>query len=121
MYRVPGLRGSVPGVGRSRALPVRRAGRGDVAEGSADPPTRAPDVSSSPCRGSASLRMSMRQPVRRAANRAFWPSLPIASDNWKSGTITRAVRFFASSTVTDTTFDGEGRCRRTSPDPPTSR
>ena len=27
-------------------------------------------------------RMSMRQPVRRAASRAFCPSRPIASDNW---------------------------------------
>ena len=26
-------------------------------------------------------RMSMRQPVIRAANRAFWPSFPIASDS----------------------------------------
>jgi hypothetical protein len=30
----------------------------------------------------ASDRMSMRQPVRRAARRAFWPSRPIASDSW---------------------------------------
>ena len=52
-------------------------------------PTRVPpDVE----RGSASLRMSMRQPVSRAASRAFWPSLPMASDSWKSGTTTRAVR-----------------------------
>src|SRR5439155_16706635 len=28
-----------------------------------------------------SLRMSMRQPVRRAASRAFWPSRPIARDS----------------------------------------
>ena len=35
--------------------------------------------------------MSTRQPVSRAARRAFWPSLPIASDSWKSGTITSAV------------------------------
>jgi hypothetical protein len=27
-------------------------------------------------------RISIRQPVRRAARRAFCPSLPIASDNW---------------------------------------
>jgi hypothetical protein len=27
-------------------------------------------------------RMSMRQPVRRAASRAFWPSRPIASESW---------------------------------------
>lgn len=32
--------------------------------------------------GSASDLMSMRQPVSRAASRAFWPSLPIASDSW---------------------------------------
>ncbi len=31
---------------------------------------------------SVSGRMSMRQPVRRAARRAFWPSLPIARDSW---------------------------------------
>ena len=31
--------------------------------------------------GAASLRMSIRQPVSRAASRAFWPSLPIASDS----------------------------------------
>jgi hypothetical protein len=31
---------------------------------------------------SVSGRMSIRQPVRRAASRAFWPSLPIARDNW---------------------------------------
>lgn len=31
---------------------------------------------------SVSGRMSIRQPVRRAARRAFCPSLPIASDSW---------------------------------------
>ncbi len=31
---------------------------------------------------SVSGRMSMRQPVRRAARRAFWPSLPMASESW---------------------------------------
>ena len=35
--------------------------------------------------------MSTRQPLSRAARRAFWPSLPIASDSWKSGTITSAI------------------------------
>ncbi len=30
----------------------------------------------------ASDRMSIFQPVSRAASRAFWPSLPMASDNW---------------------------------------
>jgi hypothetical protein len=32
--------------------------------------------------GATSGRMSIRQPVSLAASRAFWPSLPIASDNW---------------------------------------
>ena len=49
----------------------------------------------------------MRQPVSRAASRAFWPSLPIASESWKSGTTTRAVLLRASSTVTETTLDGD--------------
>jgi hypothetical protein len=31
---------------------------------------------------SVSGRMSMRQPVSRAASRAFWPSRPIASESW---------------------------------------
>ncbi len=31
---------------------------------------------------SVSGRMSIRQPVSRAASRAFCPSLPIASDSW---------------------------------------
>ena len=47
-----------------------------------------PDSSSGSC---VSLLMSTRQPVSRAASRAFWPSLPIASDSWKSGTMTSAV------------------------------
>ena len=34
----------------------------------------------------------MRQPVSLAARRAFWPSLPMARDSWKSGTTTRAAR-----------------------------
>ena len=49
----------------------------------------------------------MRQPVSRAANRAFCPSLPMASDSWKSGTTTRAVAGAASTTVTETTFAGD--------------
>ena len=36
----------------------------------------------SPGGHSASLWMSIRQPVRRAASRAFWPSLPMASESW---------------------------------------
>jgi len=31
--------------------------------------------------GAVSERMSIRQPVSRAARRAFWPSRPIASDS----------------------------------------
>ena len=31
---------------------------------------------------SVSLWMSIRQPVSRAASRAFWPSLPMARDSW---------------------------------------
>ncbi len=31
---------------------------------------------------STSGRMSIRQPVNRAASRAFWPSLPMASESW---------------------------------------
>ena len=53
----------------------------------------------------------MRQPVRRAANLAFCPSLPIASDSWKSGTTTRAARALGSTTVTDTTFAGDSALR----------
>ena len=56
--------------------------------------------------GSSSERMSMRQPVRRAARRAFWPSLPIASESWKSGTTTRAARAASSTTVTEETRAG---------------
>src|SRR5258706_2364414 len=39
-----------------------------------------------------SLRMSIRQPVRRAASRAFWPSRPIASESIRSGTGTFRIR-----------------------------
>ena len=38
-----------------------------------------------------SLLMSTRQPVRRAARRAFWPSRPMARESWKSGTMTSAT------------------------------
>ena len=59
---------------------------------------RTTQVASGVSGAAASLRMSIRQPVSRAANRAFWPSLPIASDSWKSGTVTRAARAAASTT-----------------------
>ena len=52
-----------------------------------------------------SLRMSIRQPVRRAASRAFWPSRPIASDSIRSGTVTLAIRC-SSSMSTEITCAG---------------
>jgi N utilization substance protein A len=60
--------------------------------------------------GSVSDRMSMRHPVSLAARRAFWPSLPMASDNWKSGTTTRAVRALTSTRVTPFTCAGDSAC-----------
>src|SRR5204862_27525 len=57
--------------------------------------------------GASSERMSIRQPVRRAARRAFWPSLPIASDSWKSGTMTRAARAARSTISTEETRAGD--------------
>jgi hypothetical protein len=67
--------------------------------------------SSKPCSASSaansvSERMSIRHPVRRAARRAFWPSRPIASDSWSSGTITVAC-LPASSTSTSRTRAGD--------------
>ena len=52
--------------------------------------------------------MSTRQPVRRAARRAFWPSLPIASESWKSGTMTSAIPV-SSCRRTSRTFGGRER------------
>src|SRR5579884_1745754 len=52
-----------------------------------------------------SLLMSMRHPVSLAASRAFWPSLPMASESWLSGTITRAV-LVSSLISTRTTLAG---------------
>jgi hypothetical protein len=39
-------------------------------------------ASAGPAASAASDRMSMRQPVSRAASRAFCPSFPMASDSW---------------------------------------
>ena len=50
--------------------------------------------------------MSTRQPVRRAARRAFWPSLPMARESWKSGTMTVAVPV-SSSIRTSLTLAGD--------------
>jgi hypothetical protein len=44
------------------------------------PPT--PGVSPGAPAGATSGLMSIRQPVSRAASRAFWPSLPMASESW---------------------------------------
>ena len=52
-----------------------------------------------------SLRISIRQPVSRAASRAFWPSRPIASDSIRSGTVTLAMRC-SSSMSTEMTCAG---------------
>ena len=57
--------------------------------------------------GASSERMSMRQPVRRAAKRAFCPSLPIASESWKSGTTTRHARAARSMISTEVTRAGD--------------
>ncbi len=49
--------------------------------------------------------MSIRQPVSRAASRAFWPSRPIASESIRSGTVTLAIRC-SSSMSTEITWAG---------------
>ncbi len=48
--------------------------------------------------------ISIFQLVNLAANLAFWPDFPIASDNWSSGTITCAN--LSSFTSTAKTFAG---------------
>jgi len=64
----PWRRGVAPGAGPQR----------DVT-----PPHRyAPAGASGAAAACDSDLMSMRQPVSRAASRAFWPSFPIASDSW---------------------------------------
>lgn len=75
--------GPVPRCVRRRPVPPRRqlrSPRGD--RPAAAPLSCAPSPSPSPSVCSVSGRISMRQPVRRAARRAFCPSLPIASDSW---------------------------------------
>jgi len=53
-------------------------------------------------------RCGCRSASRSATtSRAFWPSLPMARESWKSGAITRAARAAASMTWTETTFDGD--------------
>ena len=51
--------------------------------------------------------MSIFQPVSFAARRAFWPSLPMARENWFSGTRARTSLPTSSTTVTEVTRAGE--------------
>src|SRR3954465_6139490 len=59
--------------------------------------------------------MSIRQPVSRAARRAFCPSRPMARDSWKSGTTTRAALAGARPPATDRTWAGARPCPPTPP------
>ena len=52
-----------------------------------------------------SLLISILKPVSLAASLAFCPSLPIANDNCKSGTTTKAS-LLSGSAKTAITFDG---------------
>ncbi|MEY9942437.1 hypothetical protein ABH932_007226 [Streptacidiphilus sp. MAP5-52] len=84
---------------RHRAAPLRhvratsgpRPRRGGVGSGSRATRTSGPALrrcgdrrGQAPAASSPSVsgRMSIRHPVSRAARRAFWPSLPMASDSW---------------------------------------
>ena len=95
--RAPGARQAA--VARARQRGVRAApavGEDRGAAAAASPPPRSPSSCSSSA-NSVSERMSIRQPVSRAASRAFWPSRPIASESWSSGTMT--VAWLASSST----------------------
>ncbi len=70
---------------------------------------------------SVSGRISIRQPVSRAASRAFCPSRPIANESWKSGTVTRAVRVARSTTSTRSALAGDSALPTNSRGPPTNR
>ena len=83
--------GVVPGASRSGVavrsvlttshplLPLRAASRRAAVDGLSEHCAEAGVAS---CRSAVSGRMSIRQPVSLAASRAFWPSLPMASDSW---------------------------------------
>src|SRR5690606_42018450 len=61
------------------------AAEGDVALDGRPRPREAAAAAAgaqAPSCSSVSGRMSIFQPVSRAARRAFWPSLPIASESW---------------------------------------
>ncbi len=78
----------VPGIAAfGQRLPFERmAAQRPEKSSPASPPPKA--ASASAAANSASDWMSTFHPVRRAARRAFRPSLPIASASWSSGTMT---------------------------------
>src|SRR5206468_12135861 len=82
-------------LGRRRSCAA--AGGQDVVSASAGTSWLAsPSSGALPCAAAAvatpaSERMSMRHPVSFAARRAFCPSLPMASESWRSGTTTLAI------------------------------
>jgi hypothetical protein len=83
---VPGARAEVH---RQRRPGNRVAYQASAAASAAGAVSPAGAVSAAEVRGAGadaptapSERMSIRQPVSRAASRAFWPSLPMASDSW---------------------------------------
>ena len=81
-----------------------RAVGGRLGAGSASSARRAALASAT----DTSLRMSIRQPVRRAASRAFWPSRPIASESIRSGTVTLAIRCSSSMSTREDLGRAEG-------------
>ena len=90
-------------MGFGQRLPVERTAAQRPVNSSSAP---LPAASASLRANSVSETMSTFQPVRRAARRAFKPSLPIASDSWSSGTTTVAS-MVSSSTSTSRTRAGE--------------
>ena len=73
------------GAGRQRRTELRQLYRAAPLAGPASllgaPPAGSGTPSPSTSSGAMSDRMSMRQPVNRAASRAFWPSLPMARES----------------------------------------
>src|SRR4029453_15915206 len=80
----------VPGIAAfGQRFPLERiAAQRPEKSSPASPPAKAAPASAAA--NSASDWMSTFHPVRRAARRAFKPSLPIASASWSSGTMTVA-------------------------------
>ena len=77
-------------IGRVRPLPAAHAGadrrchqaQPALSVGTASTAVASTAVASMVPGRATSGWMSMRQPVSRAASRAFWPSLPMANDSW---------------------------------------